>query len=134
MSITIQYTSFDYMWKSCRIVLKASTKDTVFDPETKVGSNGSEKQSQQHDKTASREATIYHYRDRVGVRSFRGGREKWLWRNITKVCEVTMEGVRRCHVLISRNATDSVDSAIIPKPILGDEQAKSDSDVYITIG
>ncbi len=35
-------------------------------------------QRQQHDKTASREARIFHGGDRVGVRSFRCGREKWL--------------------------------------------------------
>ena len=33
-------------------------------------------QRQQHDKTASQEARIFHGGDRVGVRSFRGGREK----------------------------------------------------------
>ena len=43
-------------------------------------------QRQQHNKRASREARISHGGYRVGVRSFRGGREKWLLGSITKVC------------------------------------------------
>ena len=100
-------------------------------------------QRQQHDKTASRETRIFHGGDRVGVRSFRGGREKWLWGNITKVCGphtyvVNVAGARRyVHVdhIICRNATATVESAVIPKPVivppaLDNEQAQSDRDVY----
>ena len=103
-------------------------------------------QRQQHDKTASREARIFHGGDRVGVRSFRGGREKWLWGNITKVCGprtyvVNVAGARRyVHVdhIIRRNATDTVESAVIPKPVivrpvLDNEQAQSERDVSTTM-
>ena len=102
-------------------------------------------QRQQQDKTASQEARI-HGGDRVGVRSFRGGREKWLWGNITKVCGhrtyvVSVAGTRRyVHVdhIISRNTTDTVESAVIPKPVivrpvLNNEQAHSDRDVCTTM-
>ena len=105
-------------------------------------------QRQQHDKRASREARIFHGGDRVGVRSFRGGKEKWLWGNITKVCGprtyvVNVAGARRyVHVdhIISRNGntTDTAEPAVIPKPVivpfvLDNEQAQSDRDVSTTV-
>ena len=105
-------------------------------------------QRQQHDKRASREARIFHGGDRVGVRSFRGGKQKWLWGNITKVCGprtyvVNVAGARRyVHVdhIISRNGntTDTAEPAVIPKPVivpsvLDNEQAQSDRDVSTTV-
>ena len=85
-----------------------------------------ETQRQQHDKIASREAIIVHGGYRAGVRSYRGTREKWLWCNIPKVCcprtyAVNVPDARRyVHVdhIISRNATDNVESAGIPKPLI----------------
>ena len=103
-------------------------------------------QRQQHDKRASREARIFHGGYRVGVRSFRGGREKWLLGSITKVCGprtyvVNVAGARRYvhvdHITI-RNANDTVESAVIPKPVIvppvrDNEQAQSDRDVSTTV-
>ena len=80
------------------------------------------------------------------MRSFRGGKEKWVWGNITKVCGprtyvVNVAGARRyVHVdhIISRNATATVESAVIPKPVivspvLDNELAQSDRDVSSTV-
>ena len=80
------------------------------------------------------------------MRSFRGGSEKWLWGNITKVCGprtyvVNVAGARRyLHVdhIISRNATDTVESAVVPKPVIvrpvfDNDQAQSDRDVSTTM-
>ena len=83
-------------------------------------------QRQQHGKIASRDARICDGEDRVGVRTFLGGREKWLWGKITKVCGprtyvVNVAGARRyVHVdhIISRNVTGTVESAVIPKPVI----------------
>ena len=80
------------------------------------------------------------------MRSYRGTREKWLWCNITKVCcprtyAVNLADARRyVHVdhIISRNATDTVESAGIPKPVivppvLDNEPTQSGRDVSTTM-
>ena len=77
---------------------------------------------------------------------FRGGREKWSWGNVTKVCGprtfvVNVTGARRyVHVdhIISRNATYTVESAVMPKPVivphvLDNEHAQFDRDVSTTM-
>ena len=106
--------------------------------------NKQEKQRQQHDKTASRDTHIFRCGDRVGVRSFRGGKEKWFWGIATEVCVprtyvVNVGGARRyVHVdhVISVNArsTDNVTLSVIPKPGLRptrteNAQARSGGDV-----
>ena len=80
------------------------------------------------------------------MRSSQGGREKWLRGNITNVCGprryvVNVAGAPRyVHVdhIISRNATDTVESAVIPKPVIvrpvfDNDQAQSARDVSTTM-
>ena len=62
----------------------------------------------------------------MGVRSFRGSKEKWLWGIVTKVCgpRIYVVNVARAHryvhvdhmISVNARSTDNVTLPVIPKP------------------